>query len=198
MIVCNPLRNSLLLVGSQVLETWLTCVCWHVTWNSCIVSMEIARKCLFNTRISLCIPLLISTFNYSETKVLFVRAQVSETWLTCVCWHVTWNSCIVSIEIARKCLFNTRISLCIPLFISTFNYSETKVLFVRAQRGEMLIVGFLDTNYLVLIGFWYALCWSFLRCSVSANQKEMSLLSALTCVHHPLPLSRTSGMQPTD
>jgi len=29
-------------------------------------------------------------------------------------------------------------------------------------------------------------------------QKEMSLLSALTCVHHPMSLLRTSGMRPTD
>jgi len=34
----------------QVLETWLTCVCWHVTWNSWIVAIKIDRKCLFNTR----------------------------------------------------------------------------------------------------------------------------------------------------
>ena len=34
-----------------------------------------------------------------------------------------------------------------------------------AQRGEMLIVGLLDTNYLVLIGCLYTLCWYFLRFS---------------------------------
>ena len=36
----------------QVLETWLTCVCWHVTWNSWIVCIYIDRKCLFNNRFS--------------------------------------------------------------------------------------------------------------------------------------------------
>jgi len=170
MIVCNPLRNSLLLVGAQrgemlifvlliltlwiwldfgvrcvgistlqwvrefkkkcpyclhshayitpcpfrvpqVLETWLTCFCWHVTWNWWIVSIEIDRKCLFNTRLS---SFYFHLYLLRNSKVLFARAQVLERWLTCVRWHVTWNSWIVAIEIERKCLFNTR---CFPLFI---------------------------------------------------------------------------------
>ena len=107
MIVCNPLHNSLLLVGAQVWETWLTCFCWHVTWDSWIISIEIARKCLFNKRFSsfyfhLCL--------LRKSKVLFARAQVLEMWLTCFCWHVTWKTWIVSIEIVRKCLFNTHFS----------------------------------------------------------------------------------------
>jgi len=48
---------------------------------------------------------------------------------------------------------------------------------------------------LILIGFWYALRWYFYASVGEKIQKEMSLLSALTCVHHPMSLSRTSGIR---
>ena len=57
---------------------------------------------------------------------------------------------------------------------------------------------FLDTNFLILNGFWSALCWYFLRFSWWEHSKKMSLLPARTCVHHPIPVSRTSCMRPTD
>ena len=49
-------------------------------------------------------------FHVFDVKVFSVVPQVLKTWLTCFCWHVTWNSWIISIEIARKCLFNKRFS----------------------------------------------------------------------------------------
>ena len=70
--------------------------------------------------------------------------------------------------------------------------------FCVPQRGEMLIVGFLDTNYLVLIGFWYALCWYFLRFSRWENSKRNVYFTTLTSVHQPMSLSRTSGMRTTN
>ena len=78
MIVCNPLRISLSLVGAHVLETWLTCVCWHVTWNTWIVSIQIACKCLFNTRF---------TSFYS----------------TCACWEIP-KSCLPALRYATHWL----------------------------------------------------------------------------------------------
>ena len=78
------------------------------------------------------------------------------------------------------------------------NPLRNSLLLVGAQRGEMLIFVFLDTNYLVLIGFGRALCGT-IYASVGEKKKEMSILYALTCVyHHLLPLLRTSGMRPTD
>ena len=118
-------------VGAQVLERWLTCFCWHVTWNSWIVSIEIERKFLFNTLF----PSFISTLCLlRNSKVWFARAQVLERWLTCVCWHVTWNSWIVSIEIVRKCLFNTRF---LSFYFHLCLLRNSKVLFARAQRREV-------------------------------------------------------------
>ena len=57
---------------------------------------------------------------------------------------------------------------------------------------------FLDTNSLILIGFWCALRWYFYTSVGEKIQKEMSLLTVLTCVHHPMSLSRTSGMRLTN
>jgi len=116
----------------QVLETWLTCVCWHMTWNSWIVSIEIESKCLFNTRFS---PFYFHLCLLRNSKVLFARAQVLETWLTCVRWHVTWNSWIVSIEIESKCLFNTLFS---SFYFHLCLLRNSKVLFARAQNHQIL------------------------------------------------------------
>ena len=69
------------------------------------------------------------------TPFLFRVPQVLETWLTCVCWHVTWHSWIVSIEIVRKCLLNTRFS---SFYFHLYLLRNSKVLFARAQRREML------------------------------------------------------------
>ena len=130
------------------------------------------------------------------TPCPFVVPQVCDPLIDCV-WHVNigWLS-------TNNPTWLQWVSSNIGDFVASSRYLfhafDVPPLFVGAQRGEMLIIGFLDTNYLVLIGFWYALCWSFLLFSGWENQKEMSLLSALTYVHHPLPLSRTSGMQPTD
>ena len=53
----------------------------------------------------------------------------------------------------------------------------------------------LDTNSLILIGFWCALRWYFYAPVGEKIQKKMSILSALTCVHHPMSLLRTSGIR---
>ena len=75
---------------AQLLETWLTYACWHVTWNSWIFSIETVGKCLFNTRF----------FSYyfhlcllRNSKFLFARAQrreVCDPLISCV-WHVTFG-----------------------------------------------------------------------------------------------------------
>jgi len=48
-------------------------------------------------------------FHVFDVKVFSVVPQVLETWLTCFHWHMARNTWIVSIEIVRKCLFNTRV-----------------------------------------------------------------------------------------
>jgi len=102
---------QLLFVGAQVLETWLTCVCWHLTWNSWIVSIEIERQCLFNTR--------FSSFNFHlyllrNSKVLFARAVVSRRLsgkiLTCS-WYVACGG------VVRPALVIFPISLIHPLVL---------------------------------------------------------------------------------
>ena len=95
----------------QVLETWLTCVCWHLTWNSWIVSIEIERQCLFNTP--------FSSFNFHlyllrNSKVLFARAVVSRRLsgkiLTCS-WYVACGG------VVRPALVIFPISLIHPLVL---------------------------------------------------------------------------------
>ena len=134
MIVCNPLRNSLWLVGAQVLERWLTCVCWHMTWNSWIVSIEIVRKCLFNTRFS-------------------------------------------------------------SFYFHLYLLRNSKVLFDRAQRREMLISVFLILTLWFWLDFGVRCVGTFYASVGEKIQKEMSFLSVLTCVHYPMSLSRTSGIR---
>ena len=64
---------------------------------------------------------------------------------------------------------------------------------LRTSARQHAHFHFLDTNSLILIGFWCALCWYFLRFRRWENQKEILFLSARTCVHHPITVSRTSA-----
>jgi len=125
------------------------------------------------------------------TPCPFRVPQVLERWLTCVCWHVTWNTWIISIRIDRKCLFNKRF----PLFISTCAAEKSKSLVCPRSARRNADFRFLDTNSLILIGFGVCCVGTFYASVGEKIQKEISLLSALTCVHHPMPLSRTSGIR---
>jgi len=103
---------QLCFVGAQVLETWLTCVCWHVTWNTWIVSIEIVRKCLFNTRFS---SFCFHVYFLRNSKVLFARAQRIESGLI-VFWHIldvflTFNLSCVFVQRVRFHEFWPLISL---------------------------------------------------------------------------------------
>ena len=49
---------------------------------------------------------------------------------------MAWNTWIVSIEIVRKCLFNTRL---FSFYFHLYLLRNSKVLFARAQRGKVII-----------------------------------------------------------
>jgi hypothetical protein len=87
------------------------------------VGEKIQKKCHF----------CLHAHSYT-TPFLFRVPQVLERRLTCVCWHVTWNLWIVSIEIDCKCLFNTRFS---SFYFHLYLLRNSKVLFDRAQRREV-------------------------------------------------------------
>ena len=153
MIVCNPLRSSLLLVGAQVREVCdplIDCV-WHVNfgWLSTnnLIWLQDVSSDICNFFASSHYP-----FHVFDVQLCFVGDQVLETWLTCVCWHVTSNTWIVSIEIVRKCLFNTRF---FSFYFHLCLLRNSKVLFARAQRIES-----------GLIIFWHVLD-VFLTCKLS-------------------------------
>jgi len=220
-----------------------------MTWNSWIVSIEIVRKCLFNTRFSFFYFHLCLLRN---SKVLFARAQRGEMlifvfliltlwfWLDfgvrCVgistlqwvrkfkkrcpfCLHshayitpcpfrvplvcprsgmrnVT-NLCVLAcgleymdafIKIECKCFTH-----CFLVFPPLLIAQKLKSLVCRTSARRIADFRFLDTDSLILIGFWIALRWYFYASVGEKITKEMSLLSALTCVHHPMSLSRTSA-----
>jgi len=180
-------------VGAQVLERWLTCVCWHVTWNAWIVSIEIVRKCLFNTRFY---SFHFHLYLLRNSKVLFARAQrreVCDPLISCV-WHVNFGWLSTN---NPTWLQGVSSNICI-FFASShfwFHVFDVQLCFVGAQRGEMLIFVFL----ILTLWFWLDFgmrCGGTFYASVGEKiTKEMSLLSAFTCVHHPMSLSRTSGIR---
>ena len=152
-------------------------------------SKKIDGKCLFNSRF-FCFHFHLCLL--SNSKVLFGRAQVLETWLTCVCWHVTWNSWIVSIEIGCKCLFNTRL-FCFHFHLCLL--SNSKVLFARAQVCDPLIY----CVWHVTFGWLSTITPAWLQ-GVSSN-----IWIDLASSHYPLYdvdvqlfFCRRSGMRPTD
>ena len=103
---------QLFLVGAQVCDPLISCV-WHVNFGW----LSTNNPTWLQYVSSIIWPFFASShypFHVFDVQLCFVGAQVLETWLTFVCWHVTWNSWIFPIEIGRKCLFNTRF----PLFIS--------------------------------------------------------------------------------
>ena len=65
----------------------------------------------------------------------------------------------------------------------------------RTSARQNADVRSLDTNSLILIGFWCALRWYFYASGGEKIPKKMSLVSALTCVHHPMSLLRTSARE---
>ena len=87
MIVCNPLRISLLLVGAQVCDPLIYCV-WHVIfgrlWNNPTwlqnVSSNICKK-IASSHYSFC------TF---DVQVFFCRCSLCDPLISCV-WHVTFG-----------------------------------------------------------------------------------------------------------
>ena len=81
-------------------------------------------------------------FHVFDVQLCFVGAQVLERWLTCVCWHVTWNTRIVFIEIARKCR-STRI---FPLFIATYASWEIQKSCLPALRYVI--------HWFLVFGMW--------------------------------------------
>ena len=96
-------------------------------------------------------------------------------------------------DMTTVCKFQFLIFFC--LLSLPISCLDVQLCFVGAQRAEMLIFVLLILMLFILIGFWCALRWYFYASVGEKIQKEMSLLSTLTCVHHPMSLSRTSGIR---
>ena len=120
------------LVGAQVLERWLTCFCWHVTWNLWIVSIEIVRKCLFNTCFS---SFYFHLYLLRNSKVLFAGAQVCEPLIDCV-WHVNFGWLSTN---NPKWLQYVSSNICKKIASSHFSFCGfvVQLLFAGAQHREV-------------------------------------------------------------
>ena len=73
-----------------------------------------------------------------------------------------------------------------------------QLLFVGAQRGEMLILVFLKLTLWFWSDFGVRCVGTFYASVGEKIKKEMSLLFTLTFVHDPLSLSRTSARRNAD
>jgi len=83
-----------------------------VTWNTWIVSIEIERKCLFNTR---CFSFNFYLYLLRNSKVSFARAQRIESGLIILCYildaALTFNLSCVFAQDVRFQDFRPSISL---------------------------------------------------------------------------------------
>jgi len=138
-------------------------------------------------------------FHGFDVQLCFVGAQrreVCDPLISCV-WHVNFgwlstnNSTWLQGVSSNICNFFDLLSLPISCL-----WCATLLCQCSARRNADFRS--LDTNSLILIGCWCALHWYFYASVGEKIQKEMSFLSALTCVHHPMSLSRTSARRNAD